>query len=89
MKKEHANINEDVNMIKGKDTKNAKKKKKNNCDEDNDLNFQCDMCSFIAETENTLRKHINTKHPDLKVKIVLKMIQNVPCARTSLLPLEN
>ena len=29
------------------------------------------MCSFNAGTANTLRKHINTKHPDLKVQMVV------------------
>ena len=28
--------------------------------------LKCDICDFSAVSQNTIRKHINTKHPDIK-----------------------
>ena len=42
-------------------------------DQVKDINIKCDICSFNAGTKNTLRKYINTKHPESKLdRVVLK-----------------
>ena len=59
--------------MKAKNTKITKKKKNTSCDQVKDINFKCYICSFNAGTKNTLRKHINIKHPESKLdRVILK-----------------
>ena len=71
MKKELSDLRNQVKVI------NATKSKMKELNKNTE--FLCKSCDFRAETNNMLRKHINTKHPVAKVrkeecKIVVKVV---------------
>ena len=60
MKKELSDLRNQVKVINA--TKSKMKEMNKNTE------FLCKSCDLRAETNNTLRKHINTKHPVAKVR---------------------
>ena len=40
------------------------------------VEFECEMCKFKCKKENTLSKHMNTKHP-VKIKVPANIYESV------------
>ena len=67
MKKEQSDLRNQVKVMNATKAKMKELNKNTELCEQKDIELMCKNCDFRAETNNMLRKHINTKHPVAKV----------------------